>query len=140
MKTIIAASLSMMVALTGVALGQSRTTDQRPPQRMEQDGSNDLQRDRQRVLRQQSDLMAGPADQAAVAAVGKSRRSFGPDLMALVFAPVGIIVKPITEGLHVVDAAIAPINVALRPLTGPLSLPGEAAVVPVAVPVSGPRK
>lgn len=49
----------------------------------------------------------------------RSEKAIGPDLASHLFAPIGQIVGPITEGLHAFDAAIAPINEALQPLTGP---------------------
>lgn len=74
--------------------------------------------------------------------------AIGPDLVAYIFAPVGKIVGPITEGLHVFDASLAPINAVLLPLTGPHDpapevAPASAPVSPVAeaVPTTrGPRK
>jgi len=56
----------------------------------------------------------------------RSEKAIGPDLAAYIFAPIGGIVGPITEGLHAFDAAIAPINEALQPITGPY---GAALVV-----------
>ena len=52
-------------------------------------------------------------------------------------APVGVIVTPINAGLRAFDAAMAPLNDALRPITGPLVLAPPPAPVPVPV---GPGK
>ncbi|MCC0808484.1 hypothetical protein FPV16_20080 [Methylobacterium sp. W2] len=84
--------------------------------------------------------MSNPAEVPLEAPVGKVGRSFGPNVMGAIFAPVGIIVAPINEGLRAIDTAIAPINVALRPLTGRIAVPaGEPSVIPAAT-VPGPRK
>lgn len=76
----------------------------------------------------------------------RPEKAIGPDLMAYVFAPIGTVVVPITEGLHAFDAAIAPVNAALLPVTGPLDpallQPADApppAAAPAKAPV-GPRK
>ncbi len=58
----------------------------------------------------------------------------GPDLLAYIFAPVGGIVGPITEGLHVFDAALAPVNAVLLPLTGPQGVASAASSPPSVVP------
>lgn len=60
--------------------------------------------------------------------------ALGPDLVAYVFAPVGRIVGPITEGLHAFDAALAPVNAVLLPLTGPRTVASEAPPTPPSVP------
>jgi hypothetical protein len=53
--------------------------------------------------------------------------AIGPDLAAYLFAPIEGMVGPITEGLHAFDAAIAPINEALQPVTGPYGAALEVA-------------
>lgn len=58
----------------------------------------------------------------------------GPDLLAYIFAPVGGIVGPITEGIHVFDAALAPVNAVLLPLTGPQGVVSAASSPPSVVP------
>ncbi|NEU12661.1 hypothetical protein G3T14_10985 [Methylobacterium sp. BTF04] len=61
----------------------------------------------------------------------RSEAAIGPDLMYYVFAPIGGMVGPITEGIHRFDAAIAPISEALQPIVGPLDLPPpEPAITP----------
>ena len=58
----------------------------------------------------------------------------GPDLLAYVFAPIGGMVGPITEVLHVFDAALAPVNALLLPLTGPQTAASETSPPPSVVP------
>lgn len=58
----------------------------------------------------------------------------GPDLFAYIFAPVGRIVGPISEGLHAFDAALAPVNAVLLPLTGPQTVASEAPPPPPLAP------
>ncbi len=82
----------------------------------------------------------------------RPENALGPDLAGAIFAPIGVIVAPFTEGLHAFDAAIAPINEALQPITGPYGaalvvgpdgapVPPEAAVEPVpAVPAPAPAR
>lgn len=134
MKSIIAASLGMMMVLSGAALGQDRPPERTPPRPADAEAAEGM-----RMSRGRGDRVMGPTDVPVEAPVGKSGRSYGPDVMAMIFAPVGMILAPITQGLHAVDAVVAPINVALKPLTGPLALPpGEPVLVPA--PVTGPRK
>lgn len=135
MKTIIAASLGMMMLLSGAALGQSGPAERVPARPVEPEAS-----DRVGFSRDRSALIANPTDVPADIPVVKAKRSYGPDLMALIFAPVGQIVAPINQGLHTIDAAVAPINTALRPITGPLAVPGEPALIPAPEAPLGPRK
>lgn len=78
----------------------------------------------------------------------RPEKAIGPDLVAYIFEPIGGMVGPITEGLHAFDAAIAPINEALQPLTGPYGAalevapdeaPGPAETGPLPA-KRGPRK
>lgn len=72
----------------------------------------------------------------------RPEKAIGPDLAGYIFAPIGVIVGPITEGLHAFDAAIAPINEALQPITGPygaaLVVGPDGAPVPPEVAVAEP--
>lgn len=60
-----------------------------------------------------------PSGQGSSQRPPRPDNALGPDLAGAIFAPIGVIVAPFTEGLHAFDAAIAPVNEALQPITGP---------------------
>lgn len=59
-------------------------------------------------------------DTSAAPAARPTGKTYGPDLAAVLFAPLDTILSPINDGLHAFDATVAPLNAALAPITGPV--------------------
>ncbi|WP_243934975.1 hypothetical protein [Methylobacterium sp. E-025] len=126
-----------ILAEPGLAAAQAR----RPDPGLELGGQDSQYNSDTKAMRNQ--LQGGAKELGAAAApapvrkAARPEKTFGPDLAAFVAAPVGVIVTPINAGLRAFDAAMAPLNDALRPITGPLVLAPPPTPVPVPV---GPGK
>lgn len=136
MRSIVVTSLGLILALPGAALAQPMP--QGSPQGlgaplapgMPMEG-NDPRRPSESPMSAEarSALMGAGAKPPADLAPGngvppgqrppRPEKAIGPDIASAIFAPIGVIVAPITQGLHAFDAAIAPINEVFQPLTGP---------------------
>jgi hypothetical protein len=120
-----------ILAEPGLAAAQAR----RPDPGLELGGQDSQYNSDTKAMRNQ--LQGGAKELGAAAApapvrkAARPEKTFGPDLAAFVAAPVGVIVTPINAGLRAFDAAMAPLNDALRPVTGPLVLAPPPAPVPV---------
>lgn len=139
MRTMVHAAVmaAAILAEPGLAAAQAR----RPDPGLELGGQDSQYNSDTKAMRNQ--LQGGAKELGAAAApapvrkAARPEKTFGPDLAAFVAAPVGVIVTPINAGLRAFDAAMAPLNDALRPITGPLVLAPPPAPVPVPV---GPGK
>ncbi|MCJ2111872.1 hypothetical protein MKK64_11760 [Methylobacterium sp. E-025] len=139
MRTMVHAAVmaAAILAEPGLAAAQAR----RPDPGLELGGQDSQYNSDTKAMRNQ--LQGGAKELGAAAApapvrkAARPEKTFGPDLAAFVAAPVGVIVTPINAGLRAFDAAMAPLNDALRPITGPLVLAPPPTPVPVPV---GPGK
>lgn len=171
MRPIVVMSLGLILALPGAALAQpaSQGAGLTAAPGLPAEGANSRRASEGGASAETRGALlgAGAAPSAGVTPPAerppRPAKAIGPDIASAIFAPIGVIVAPITEGLHAFDAAIAPINEALQPLTGPYGAalvvgpdgaplaPEGAAAVPVTAPpepapvesprtVRGPRK
>ena len=164
MRLIVVMSLGLILALPGAALAQLSPQGARAPAApvLPSDGTNSRRTSESATSAEaRGALLGSGAAPSAGAAPGgpaqpgqrppRPEKAIGPDVASALFAPIGVIVAPITEGLHAFDAAIAPINEAFQPITGPYDAalvvgpddaplaPEDAAAVAEPVPANPPR-
>lgn len=140
MKTTIStAILAAALVLPGLAAAQPMTSQGAPGGRP---GAPDG--DASRLGGSKRDDLMAPGRAPGAGKPPRPERAIGPDLMAYVFAPIGVIVAPITDGIHHFDAAIAPLDAVLAPITGPVDpnlFASPAPAAPDTPPAGrGPRK
>ncbi|WP_018262314.1 hypothetical protein [Methylobacterium sp. WSM2598] len=138
MRRSILTGLAALLALSGAAPAQ----DGRAPgaaARTAASGSARLGLGGAAAAQRDALLQSAPADPSQ--RPPRPATALGPDIVAPLFAPIGLIVSPVTEGLHLFDEAVAPLGEVLRPVTGPSNpAPAEAPAPGAQAPAVSPRK